>query len=57
MASVGHAQYERDRDREEHAADMIQPWDRNGKPNREFINKYPEQSKEMFSEKELHDNG
>jgi len=53
----GHAQYSRDRDREDHARDMIQPWRSNGKPNRDFIREYPEEAKSMFSEKELNENG
>lgn len=49
----GHAQWSRRRDREDNARDLIQPYDRRGNPNRDFIREYPEQSKEMFSEEEL----
>lgn len=57
QSSAQHAQYSRDRDREDNAQDLLQPWDRHGKPNREFIIHYPEEAKDMFSEKELNDNG
>lgn len=51
--STGYAQWSRDRDREDNARDLLQPRDYNGKPNREFIKEYPEQSKEMFTREEL----
>jgi hypothetical protein len=57
MANPGHAQYSRARDREDHLKDMIQPRDFNGRPNREFIHAYPTESKQMFNEKELRENG
>jgi hypothetical protein len=46
------AQWYRDRDREDNAKDMLQPFI-NGKPNTEFIRAYPEQAKDMYNEKEL----
>lgn len=55
--SPGHAQYSRDRDREDNAGDLLQPRNHAGQPNREFIKQYPQESKELFSEKELKDNG
>jgi hypothetical protein len=52
MDNAGHAHYMRDRDREAHEVDMLQPWV-NGKPNRDFIHQYPEESLDMFSKDEL----
>lgn len=49
-ASSGQARYNRDRDVEEHEADIIQPWDGDGKPSAEFLKLYPEQSRTMFGE-------
>lgn len=43
----------RDKDREDNAADLVQPWDAKGKANRDFARLYPDQAKEMFSESEL----
>lgn len=51
-ANAQSAQWSRDRDREDHQKDMLQPWV-NGKPNTEFIRAYPDQAKEMYTEKEL----
>jgi len=56
MESVGYANYSRDRDREDNARDLLQPRDRLGKPNKEFIKEYPQQSKEIFTKKELKEN-
>jgi len=50
--SVSKASYERDRDREDHRRDMLQPWLPNGKPNPEFIREYPERN-DNFTEEEL----
>lgn len=36
--------YERDRQRENHGRDLLQPYI-NGKPNPEFIQQYPDESK------------
>lgn len=55
--SPGYASYSRARDREDNAKDLIQPWDKNGNPNTEFIRNYPDESKEMFTEKELNNYG
>lgn len=57
QSHVGSAQYSRDRDREAHEVDMLQPWDAKGKPNTEFIRHYPEESKDMFTQEELEQNG
>lgn len=56
-AHAGHATYLRDRDREDNLRDLIQPWDRNGKPNPEFIREYPEEAKLNFTEEELNNYG
>ena len=37
--------YSHDRQRAEHLADLIQPYDRNGRPNRRFMEMYDEESK------------
>lgn len=50
--SPAKASYDRDRDRENHRKDMLQPWLPNGKPNTEFIRAYPERS-DNFTEEEL----
>ena len=34
-----------DRQRAEHQADLLQPYDRNGRPNAEFMEQYVEESK------------
>lgn len=52
-AHSGHANYLRARDREDNSKDLLQPWDRSGKPNREFIREYPEEAKTIFSPQEL----
>lgn len=57
QTASGFAQYSRARDREDNAKDLLQPWDKRGKPNREFINNYPEEAQNIFTEKELSDNG
>lgn len=54
---VGSAQYSRDRDRDDHAVDLLQPWDHRGKPNTEFIRHYPDEAKDMFTQDELEQNG
>lgn len=38
-------QHEHDRQRKDFAKEIIQPFDRNGKPNEAFIEAYPEESK------------
>lgn len=53
QTATGHAQWSRDRDREDNARDLIQPRDINGIPNKAFIDNYPDESKEMFSSEEL----
>ena len=43
-------QYRHSTQRQEHKADIMQPYDHNGKPNPEFIKIYPERSVEYFGE-------
>jgi hypothetical protein len=38
-------EYSHDRQREGHRRDLLQPFTRDGKPNQEFIQQYPEESK------------
>ena len=49
---VGDAKFGRDREREDRAKDIIQPFV-GGKANPEFAKAYPDQAKEMFSKDEL----
>ena len=53
MANAGSASYNRDRDRENHQRDLIQPWTPDGTPNKEFIRQYPEQARENFTPEQL----
>lgn len=46
------ASFNRNRDMEDHAADVAQPRV-GGKPNTDFIRNYPEQAKSIFTEEEL----
>ena len=41
-------QYRYQTQRQEHKADIVQPYDHNGNPNPEFIRVYPERSIEYF---------
>lgn len=34
--------------REDHQVDIIQPYDRSGKPNEDFVMNYPTESKEVY---------
>ncbi len=43
-------QYRHSTQRQEHKADIIQPYDHNGKPNPDFIKVYPERSVDYFGE-------
>lgn len=56
LAGAQKAGYDRDRDREEHKKDMLQPFLPNGKPNTEFIRSYPERS-DNFTPEELAEYG
>jgi len=42
----GYRQHEQNRQRKDFAKEIIQPYDRNGKPNEDFLQAYPEESKE-----------
>lgn len=57
QAQAGSAAYERDRDRQAHEKDLIQPWDGHGHPNREFIRNYPDSAVDYFSKEELEQYG
>jgi len=48
-----HASYLRDQDREHNLADMVQPYDHDGTPNKAFIELYPEQARKTFTAEEL----
>lgn len=50
--TAGAAEYERERQREDHRRDMLQPFE-NGRPNKEFIAEYPEESKNFFNDKQI----
>lgn len=41
-------QHDHNRQRLEHARDILQPYDRNGKPNQSFIDAYPQESKDVY---------
>lgn len=47
-ANDQYKQYRHQTQRQEHKADIVQPYDHNGKPNPEFIRVYPERSVEYF---------
>lgn len=51
------AQWQRDRDREDNLRDLIQPYDRKGNPNTEFIRNYPDQAKDYFTPDQLENYG
>jgi hypothetical protein len=53
LVSAGAAASSRTQDRVNHLKDVIQPWDRNGKPNREFIRNYHEEAQGIFTREEL----
>lgn len=48
------ANYHREADREEHYADLIQPYIGN-KVNPQFVKMYPERARDQFTEQELKD--
>lgn len=56
QASPASAEYSRERDREDHRKDMLQPRDAKGLPSREFIQAYPNESKNFFTDKEIKEN-
>lgn len=53
MPSSGQASYNRQRDLEDHEADIQQPWGADGKPNSAFIRLYPEKARTHFSDEEM----
>jgi len=54
-ASASKASYDRERDREAHEKDLLQPFLPNGKPNTEFIRAYPDS--ENFTKEQLEEYG
>lgn len=56
QASPASAEYNRERDRETHRKDMLQPNLPNGKPSPEFIKAYPSESKNYFTTKQIKEN-
>jgi hypothetical protein len=53
--SSGHARWMRTVDAEDHEVDTAQPWGANGKPNKTFIENYPELAKTHFTPEQLRD--
>ena len=47
------AQHYRDKDRADNERDLLQPWDGRGKPNKDFIQNFPEEAHDIFSPEEL----
>lgn len=41
-------QGDHDRQRADHKRDLIQPYNRDGTPNQEFIDAYPDESREIY---------
>lgn len=56
LHGINAAQWHRDRDYENHKRDLIQPRDHKGNINPDFIREYPEESAEIFTEEEIHNN-
>ncbi len=48
--STGHAEYNRQRDFEDHQSDVVQPYDKDGHPHPDFIHLYPDKAREMWGE-------
>ena len=57
MAGTHAAEYSRQRQWEDYAREIIQPYTREGKPNTEFIRQYPEEAEEEFTKEELEQYG
>lgn len=36
-----------------HAGDILQPWDSHGKPNKDFVDHYPDKATDYFTKEEL----
>lgn len=53
QASALSASYSRDRQREESEKDMLQPRLPNGKPNKKFIDAYPENAPDYLTKEEI----
>ena len=52
----GYKSWHRDRQREDHRKDLVQPY-KDGRPNEEFMQAYPEQSKKYGFIPEENNNG
>lgn len=48
--------FNRDRDREDNAKEILQPFDRTGEINADFVQAYPERAEEMFGKDRLKGN-
>ncbi len=51
--SSGHARWSRTVDAEDHEADIQQPRNKDGTPNRRFIRLYPQQAAAVLTEEEM----
>lgn len=51
--SSGFQGFDRRRQYEDHAQDVVQPWDANGKPRLEFLRLYPSQAAKMYDKQTL----
>jgi len=49
---AGIASYSREKDREAHQADLVQPWNADGSPSKDYARLYPEMVDEMYSKEE-----
>lgn len=52
-ADSGGARWNRDIDVTDHEVDIAQPWGSDGKPNKTFINAYPDKARNHFTEEEM----
>lgn len=52
-----HKQYRHDRGREKHARAILQPYDNQGNPSKEFIQAYPGGATRYFSDDQLKEFG
>lgn len=47
------AKFNRERAQEHHSKEILQPYDRNGNINSDFVYAYPDTAEEMFTEEQL----
>ncbi len=50
MRQSTYKEFRHDEQRRAHAAELVQPFNKDGTPNQEFRNLYPEESKQYFKE-------